>query len=157
MATGKRIKHYRIKAGWTLADLSEASGVEVGTISALENRDSKRSENFAPIARAFGLTVEQLADESTDFTIFVPDLTSLGQISVSPLIPLRIRKLPGKESQDPQMLEALSALTKPAHDKWTLEAIDIMQSLDEGQKFAMLAKMREFKQHLNPPRFGQAL
>lgn len=65
MALGKQIKRYREKLGWTLEDLFALSGVEVGTISALENRDSSRSKFGPPIAKAFGLTMEQLLDEST--------------------------------------------------------------------------------------------
>lgn len=63
MALGARIRYYRKKLGWTLEQLSEASGVDVGTISALEKRNSKRSEKSIQIAQAFGLTVEQLQDE----------------------------------------------------------------------------------------------
>jgi hypothetical protein len=51
----------------TLEQLSEASSVDVGTISALELRDSARSKYATNIAKAFGLTVEQLGDETTDW------------------------------------------------------------------------------------------
>lgn len=67
MAVGKRIKHYREKLGWTLEDLENRSGVAVGSISALENRDSSRSKFFSHIAAAFGLSVEQLQDENRDW------------------------------------------------------------------------------------------
>lgn len=70
MATGSRVRHYRLKIGWTLEELSERSGVEVGTISAIEQRDSERSSKFLQIAPAFGLTVEQLADLATDHDVF---------------------------------------------------------------------------------------
>lgn len=68
MSTGSQIRKYRKKLKWTLDRLSEASDVETGTISALENRNSQRSEKFPRIAKAFGLTVEQLCDESTEYT-----------------------------------------------------------------------------------------
>lgn len=42
-------------------------------------------------------------------------------------------------------------------DEWTASAIAIMKSLDTVQKAQMVAKMREFKQFLGPPRDGQAL
>jgi hypothetical protein len=45
----------------------------------------------------------------------------------------------------------------PRPDKWTNAAIAIMQTLDEAQKQAMVARMREFKQFLDPPHDGQAL
>lgn len=68
MSLGKQIKKYRLAHGWTLEELSERSDVEVGTISALEVRDSKRSEKAPAIAKALGLSLEQLLDENTDWT-----------------------------------------------------------------------------------------
>jgi hypothetical protein len=52
-------------------------------------------------------------------------------------------------------IEATYVLQKK--NKWVLAALEIMQDLDEGQKQAMVARMREFKQYLGPPRDGQAL
>ena len=67
MALGKQIRKYRTQLDWTLEQLEEKSGVPTGTISALEVRDSSRSK-FAPaLASAFGLTVEQLLDESVNW------------------------------------------------------------------------------------------
>ncbi len=69
MALGKQVRKYRERAGWKLETLSFKSGVEVGTINALENRDSSRSK-FAPqLAKAFGLTLEQLLDEGMDYEV----------------------------------------------------------------------------------------
>lgn len=67
MAIGKRIKYYREKLGWTLEEMSSKCGVEIGTISAIENRDSDRSKYFGAIAKVFGLTIEQLSDIETDW------------------------------------------------------------------------------------------
>lgn len=63
MATGKQIKKHREARGLTLEQLGELSGVDLGTISALENRDSSRSKFFSQIAKALGLTVEELSKE----------------------------------------------------------------------------------------------
>jgi len=61
MAIGKNIKfHRKIRLNWTLADLENKSGVDGGTISALENRDSSKSDYFERIAHGLGLTMEQL-------------------------------------------------------------------------------------------------
>ena len=65
MATGSNIRTLRNLAGLTLEQLSELSGVEVGTISALENRDSSRSKYFPAIAQAFGITTDDLSSEIT--------------------------------------------------------------------------------------------
>jgi len=69
MALGNRIRYYREKAGLTLEQLSERSGVDVGTISALENRDSSRSKFATPIAKALGMSVEALEDEAQDLDV----------------------------------------------------------------------------------------
>lgn len=68
MALGKNLRKLRLARGWELEDLSRRSGVKVGTISAIEVRDSRRSE-FAPqLALAFGLTMEQLlSDDITPY------------------------------------------------------------------------------------------
>ena len=47
MALGKNIAAFRARREWTLDALSQASDVDVGTIRALEKRDSSRS---VPIA-----------------------------------------------------------------------------------------------------------
>jgi transcriptional regulator with XRE-family HTH domain len=151
MAIGKQIKHYREKVGWKLKELSAASDVDVGTISALEIRDSSRSEFFQAIAQAFGLTVEQLADETTDYDIShlktppVPAGYS-GDRDTHPTVKVLAADTPFHGSKSVQV-----------HDEWTMEAIAIMNQLDDGQKQAMVARMREFKQFLGPPRDGQTL
>lgn len=64
MALGQNIKFLRQARGWTLEELSALSGVEVGTINALENRGSQRSKYAAPIARAFGISLEELVEST---------------------------------------------------------------------------------------------
>lgn len=68
MALGKQIRRYREQMEWTLETLSEKSGVDVGTISAMENRDSQRSKYASALAKALGLTLDQLLDESNAYT-----------------------------------------------------------------------------------------
>jgi transcriptional regulator with XRE-family HTH domain len=151
MAIGKQIKHYREKAGWRLKELSARSDVDVGTISALEIRDSSRSEFFQQIAQAFGLTLEQLADETADHDLShlktppVPAGYS-GDRDTHPTVKVLAADTPFHGSKSVQV-----------HDEWTMEAIAIMNQLDDGQKQAMVARMREFKQFLGPPRDGQTL
>lgn len=72
MAMGKNIRQQRKARGWTLEDLSARSGVDVGTISALENRDSERSKYAPMLARALGLSVEVLNGEHTDPGVSIP-------------------------------------------------------------------------------------
>lgn len=60
MALGKNIKRHREARGWDQKTLSKLSGVPVVTISAMEVRDSKRSDKAVELARAFGISVEDL-------------------------------------------------------------------------------------------------
>jgi len=65
MSLGSNIRRHRQGLGLTLEQLSELTGnaVDVGTISALEKRESKRSQ-FAPhLAKAFRISLEDLLDD----------------------------------------------------------------------------------------------
>lgn len=74
MALGAQIKFHRDRLGLTLEQLSDRSGVEVGTINALENRDSSRSRFASAIARGLGMSVEELEGTGAGS----PPLTSPG-------------------------------------------------------------------------------
>ena len=95
MALGTRIRYYREKAGLTLEQLSERSGVEVGTISALENRDSSRSKFATPIARGLGMSLEMLEDESHDLDVVaLMEATHLPTTSAPVGVPASLRDQP---------------------------------------------------------------
>lgn len=72
MALGENIRFHRERLNLTLEQLSEKSGVDVGTISALENRNSGRSKYAPALCKALGFTVEQLADDSFDWKSVAP-------------------------------------------------------------------------------------
>lgn len=62
MALGAEVRKQRKKRGWTLEELERRSGVSRGTISALEKRDSNKSQYAQALAQAFGLTLSQLLE-----------------------------------------------------------------------------------------------
>jgi phage repressor protein C with HTH and peptisase S24 domain/DNA-binding XRE family transcriptional regulator len=66
MGLGKKIREVRLAKGWTLEKLEQASGVAVGTISALEKRDSARSMYFPSLARALGIPLTELYAQDTE-------------------------------------------------------------------------------------------
>ena len=68
MSIGDQIKKYRNAANLKQVELADLSEVKNGTISAMENRGSKKSEHLAQLASCFGLTVDQLMDEATDYS-----------------------------------------------------------------------------------------
>lgn len=136
MATGKQIRHYRLKLGWKLEQLTEASGVDVGTISALEQRDSSRSKYFKDIARAFGITQEQMDDETKDYPLHPPSMAAVTHIA--------------SEKQAHYDINANG-------DAWTIEAVAILGRLTEEDRRAAVLNLRNFVQNLGPPRNGQTL
>jgi hypothetical protein len=68
MSLGTQLARYRAVAGQSYPQLADRSGVAVGTINALEKRGSESSKYWGALAGALGLTYEQLADESTDYS-----------------------------------------------------------------------------------------
>lgn len=68
MPFGSQIKKYRKAAGLTYAELEELSGVGTGSINAAEKRNSETSKHAQALAKAVGLTLDQLLDESTDYS-----------------------------------------------------------------------------------------
>ncbi|WYX62120.1 helix-turn-helix domain-containing protein [Achromobacter xylosoxidans] len=54
MALGKQIRHYRAALGLTLEQLEARTGVGVGTIAALEGRDSERPSTPRAWRRGWG-------------------------------------------------------------------------------------------------------
>ena len=81
MALGQNIRRRRKDQGLTLEQLSDLSGVEVGTISAIENRDSARSKYATALARALGVSMEQLERDQTE-----PPVCEVVSPSVYPLM-----------------------------------------------------------------------
>lgn len=108
MALGKQIRFHRERLGLTLEQLSERSGVELGTISALENRDSKRTQFAAPLAAALGLTIEALSSEG-------PPGEPAQQSSAAPG-PTKTAKWPFKRVSLEQMAALSPALLEDIED-----------------------------------------
>ena len=77
MALGKQIKKYREQLGWDQKTLAYKANVGVKALSALEVRDSDYSRSEAALAKALGLTLEQLRDESTDYNLGEPSAHNL--------------------------------------------------------------------------------
>ena len=101
MALGKNVKALREKRGWTLKDLSKLSGVPVGTIGAIEVRDSVRSEYAVRLAQGLGVDVSELMDGD-----FSPTLPAVYQPNAP--IPLAGRAINAVASED-QAVEIISA------------------------------------------------
>lgn len=60
MGIGHKIRALREARDWTQAKLGELAGVEQATLSAIEKRDSTRSEYIAPLAGALDVPLDEL-------------------------------------------------------------------------------------------------
>ena len=85
MSLGKNVRKLREARGWEQKDLALASGVSNGTISAIEVRDSKRSAVAPALARALGVTLEQLMSDDMDALITAPTPSALAGAPVRAL------------------------------------------------------------------------
>lgn len=84
MAIGKNIRfHRKTRLDLTLEELEERSGVDKGTINALENRDSNMSKFFSDIAKALGLTLDELQIDPENWQNY-QDNKSLSKFEVPP-------------------------------------------------------------------------
>jgi len=75
MALGSNIRRHRLAKGLTLDQLADLSGVDTGTISALEMRDSSRSKYAPALARGLGMTMDALLSDGLN-----APLGQLGQL-----------------------------------------------------------------------------
>lgn len=123
MALGKQIKKQRTARGWTLEHLSDASGVDVGTISALEVRDSARSKYASAIAAAFGLAVEQLEREEVIYQTASDNINTPPMVSEPSVIHIGRR-----ESDEHQAIA---------------EVLKLMQRMDEPGKWILVGMARQ--------------
>lgn len=88
MALGTQIKKYREKLGMRTATLAErvsemtGKNVEPATIAALEKRNSNTSKYDPVIAQIFGMTVDQLLDETRDYLDNPEDAAASGKNSM---------------------------------------------------------------------------
>lgn len=115
MALGQRIKTLRKHLQLTLEQLSERSGVDLGTIAALENRDSSRSKYAPQIAVALGVSLD--------------DLLSDKEAEV-------IRRRPVPDSVWPfQHIDIARVLALPSEARDEVEA-DLLYSLDKAERRA---------------------
>jgi transcriptional regulator with XRE-family HTH domain len=84
MNLGERLRALRQARGWRLEDVSSRSGVEVGTLGALEARKSKRSEFTKQIAAGFGMTVDEFLGSDPSNSGLAQDVSHIPRTVVFP-------------------------------------------------------------------------
>lgn len=146
-----RLIHARELRALTQAELAQKSHCAQSAIGNVESGTRQSLKNIVLVARALGVSVDWLYDgkgpkpERSDG--LVGDVNAKTKYKThadfgSGLIPASdVINLPSVQKYDPR----------------TLEVIDIMSKLDESQKTAALARLREFINCLDPPQNGQAL
>lgn len=144
---GERIRQARGILGWSALDLATRCGYKTQSgISNLENRASGSGGNkIGKIAQVLNVPV--------DWLINGPDTDNVPFLA--PRIPTDPRAAYSTELGD--VVSSLKPAESVVEDEWISAAVTIMRELDRGQRQAMVAKMREFRQYLGPPKDGQAL
>ena len=146
-----RLIHARDLRTLTQAELAQKSHCAQSAIGNVESGARQSLKNIVLVARALGVSVDWLYDgkgpKPERSNTLVSDLNSKAKYKTSGefesgLVPAsEVINLPVLQKYDPR----------------TLEVIDIMSKLDESQKAAALARLREFVNCLDPPHDGQTL
>lgn len=68
MGVGLNVKRLREQRGWELAELARRSNIDLRTLYAMEIRDSDTTKFAVELAKAFGITVDQLLSDDTHVT-----------------------------------------------------------------------------------------
>lgn len=140
---GERIQQARLKLGMSAFDLAKKVGYKTQSgIGNLEGRIGGSGGNkIGLIAQALNVSLEWLING--------PDSDEVPFLQ-------KPQAAPAPEVTEPNR-NLYKFQVNADHDEWTNAAIAIMQELDNGQRQAMVAKMREYKQFLGPPDIGQTL
>ncbi len=141
---GERIQQARLALGWSAFDLAKRVGYKTQSgIGNIESRVGGSGGNkIGAIAKELNVPLEWLMNgQDADMVPF--------------LLPMQTSTNAQEANEPNRNLYPIER--RSHHDEWTLAAIALMKELDMGQRQAMVAKMREFKQFLGPPRDGQAL
>lgn len=136
MGIGKNVAALRAERGWTLEDLEEKSEVAKGTIHAIEARDSARSKYFPALAKAFGITMEQLAAHGDGVQ---GDL--LGEQDVQKARP-EAQPINGVPAAAMQLIALMAEIVEPMDDEGRSLAADAFAALlknPQNQSRAALA------------------
>lgn len=113
----------RSRRGWTLDDLAAESGVGRSAIHAIEKRDSRTSAHAPKLARAFGITVDQLLGDE------VPTAT-----------PVKAAKSRAEHPEEFQAIDDLRDLEKLDPDTRAKILSDLHNAADRARSIARRAK-----------------
>lgn len=130
MSLGSQVKKYRLHLKWSQEKLAELSGAEIGTISALEVRESQTSRKLQDLAKAFGLTIEQLLDESTDWSRLV-ETRNADVLRNQPPIPAPVDPVPLPAAGPGRVVTHIAAASRAAYWPFSITAKEFRQTLSE--------------------------
>jgi transcriptional regulator with XRE-family HTH domain len=146
---GERIKQAREAKGWSGEQLAHKVGYKTQSgISNLEGRATGTGGNkIVAIAEALEVPITWLMHgPDSDAVPFLSHDDRIASANTS-----------GSSLIATERFVQQGRYLSSNFDQWTAAALEIMTSLDPVQRAQMVAKMREYKQFLGPPRQGQAL
>lgn len=102
---GPRLRTLRQQSAMTLTDLSEATGINVSTLSRLESGSRRANlELLLPIAKAHGVPLDDLVDNSIEDPRIREEPQTVGTMTIIPL------------TSQPGNLQAYKMIISPAED-----------------------------------------
>jgi transcriptional regulator with XRE-family HTH domain len=143
-----RLIHARELRALTQAELAKKSHCAQSAIGNVESGTRQSLKNIVLVARALGVSVDWLYDGKGP----KPALsnTLVGDLNA---------KIKYKTSDEFESglahVNEVNKLPTQKFDPRTLEVIDIMTKLDESQKAAALARLREFVNYLDAPKLDK--
>lgn len=111
MGIGHKIRALREARDWTQAKLGDLAGVEQATLSALEKRDSTRSEYIAALAGALDVPLDELIALPVEVLVSRYGTGAPQSKSSQPPEPLTLYSAPGEMQS--RLLELFDELTAP--------------------------------------------
>lgn len=121
MNLGERITVEREKRGWSITKLAERARMDIKTLSAIESRKSERSK-FAPqIAKALGISTDDLLGEAGPRTLMAGSPSPEYQLSEF-----------DRETLD--FARAFRELTSAERHRWMTQVLLIGEKIEKGRK-----------------------
>lgn len=121
---GAKIRALREARQWKQAYVAELAGISQPTLSIIEKRDSNRSVYLVPLARALGLTVEDLRTHTVE-DLLAGDISFGDSARAAPAVrepdPLTLYGTPG--ARQSQLLRLFDELT-PAQQLTYLQELE---------------------------------
>ena len=148
----ERLIYARELRGLSQAELAKRCKCSQGTIGNVESGERETLRNLVLVARVLRISADWLFDGRGP----KPEKSDTLEQQAGGVLTYKTHAEFHYELIEAAAPSNLLDIT-PQKDKYTQEVLRIMSGLDESQKMAALARLREFVTYLAPPENGQTL